>query len=155
MMEKRHFMPLLIKVKMPIPFINRNHKFCSIESYFFGCCFMNISIFLDNAKITETLIRNGASMTVTDNDGNSVLSMSLRYINKGLTTIWYGVREMFHSTLKIISNPTEAIQKSHIKSVNIGNVKFSFDSDTSSSTDSSDQFDSNWIKSNWPRVTVF
>lgn len=74
------------------------------------------------------LIRNGASIIMRNNDGHSVLGMSMKEIEKGMSTIWLGVREMFAKTMHFVTNPSEAIRKSNIKSFNVGPfVRINFD----------------------------
>ncbi|XP_031627588.1 26S proteasome non-ATPase regulatory subunit 10-like [Contarinia nasturtii] len=68
-----------------------------------------------NPKITEILIKNGADMTILDNSGQSVLKMSLNSINTGMSTLWFGIREMAHKTMHIVSNPMDVLRKSNVE----------------------------------------
>lgn len=61
------------------------------------------------------LIQNGADMTVPDDDGQSVLKMSLKSINTGVYTLWFGVRELAHKTMHIVSHPMDILRKSNVE----------------------------------------
>lgn len=83
---------------------------------------------LEHAKLTEMLIKNGASLMIRDNDGKSVLGMSIKGIENGMSTIWLGLREMFSKTMNFVTNPSESIRKTNLRSVNVGPiVRLNFD----------------------------
>lgn len=55
--------------------------------------------------------------------------MSMKEIENGMSTIWLGVREMFAKTMHFVTNPSDAIRKSNLKSFNVGPfVRINFDS---------------------------
>lgn len=70
-------------------------------------------------KIAKTLIQHGADMTVQNGKGDSVAGMALNHIAKGVTTIFYGVSEIFHRGLNMLRNPAEAIKKSNLNTVQL------------------------------------
>lgn len=50
------------------------------------------SHFADNQKITETLIENGADMTIRNDDGENVIGMAMDMVTKGMAVVWLGSR---------------------------------------------------------------
>ncbi|XP_055313783.1 26S proteasome non-ATPase regulatory subunit 10-like [Sitodiplosis mosellana] len=97
---------------------------------------LHVAFEKENAKVTETLITNGASMTIRNNDGESVLGMSIKSIENGISTIWLGVREMFAKTVHFVTNPSEAIRKTNLRSFTVGPfVRLNFDTRDHSTED--------------------
>lgn len=70
-------------------------------------------------KIAKTLIQNGADLTVPNGKGDSVAGLALNHIVKGVSTIFYGVGEIFHRGLNMLKNPAEAIKKSNLSTVQL------------------------------------
>lgn len=68
-------------------------------------------------KIAKTLIQHGADLTFRNEKGESVAGLALNHIAKGISTIFYGVREIVHKGLNMIRNPAEAIKKSNLHTV--------------------------------------
>lgn len=115
-----------------------------------GSTALHLAYNSDKMKIAQKLIQHGADLTSENKNGESVVGLALNHVVKGLSTIFYGVKEIVHKGMKILKNPTEAIKQSNLHTIQLNiqhlpTVEMQFgkktNNDPSDRSDQSDQSD--------------